>query len=191
MATDPPPIPRRPLILAPSGGPIINRLVSALMLRPEFYAAAAADVDGTGATGAIICLIALLRDSPFLYHLSQTEPAWGLALLLTALLALLRWAAVGLFALAVSRLARTRPTYRSLLRVLAYAEAPTLLIAFDPWLPPASQLLYLPDIAMNVWTFTATLIAMRAATQTSLMRAAWLAVPIYLVQRITLVLVSQ
>jgi hypothetical protein len=185
------PAPRRPLILAPNGGPIVSRLVSALTLRADFYAAATADTTGTGPAGAVICLIALVRDSPFLYQLSQTEKAWGLGLLLVTALSVIRWFVVGLVALAAARVSRSGGDYRALLRVLAYADAPTMFLALDPWLPSSSHLLYLPDIALNVWTFAATVVALRAATRASLARACALAVPVYLAQRITHLVISQ
>jgi len=234
-ADTPPP---RPLILAPSGGPIVSRLVSALTLRADFYDAVTADTAGTGPACAIVCLIALVRNAPFIYEISQTSKGWGLYVLLVALLAILRWLAVGLVAFAVLRVAvwalvgaliglavgfviavdvslvagvlvgalvgaatalsvRTvwrgaaAADLRSLLRVLAYADAPTMLLAIDPWMPPLSQRLFFPDIAMAIWIFGATTVALRAASKAPLARAAAVAVPVYFAAHLALMLISQ
>jgi Yip1 domain len=184
-AAPPPPSPR--LLSAPSGGPIVTRLGSALMLRREFFASIADDETGTSPAGAIIILIGLIRGGPFLYELIQSEPAWwGLGLVLVVLFAVARWLVVALVALGIVKLSRDASDYRRLLRVLCYADAPTMFIALGAWLPPTSELFYLPDIALHLWAFAATTTALHAATRCSFRRAAVLAVPVYLVQRITL-----
>lgn len=191
MAADAPPPPPRSLLIAPNGGPIVTRMYSALTLRSDFYAAAAVDQNGTGPAGAIIVLIGLLRAAPFLYDLNQSEPKWwGLGLVLVVLFAVARWLVVGLVAIGATWVGRRTIDYRRALRVLAYADAPTMFIALGAWLPATSELFYLPDIVMHVWAFAATLTALRAATDVSLGRAALLAIPVYVAQRLTLGLLS-
>jgi len=179
------PPPRRSF--GPAGGPIAQRLASALALRHAFYRTAADDVGGTGPLGGFVCFIALLRESGTVYGLSQVERFWGVALLVVALLALLRWLAVGAVALGVARLGRSAAPFTRLLRTLGYADAPTIFIAIAPWLTPA---LYLPaHLGLLAWAFAATWVALRAATGAAGGRAALLAVPVFLAQQFTLALI--
>jgi hypothetical protein len=179
------PPPRRPT-LAPSSGPLITRLTSALALQPDFYRAAAADVGGTGPAAAIICVIALIRDAPAIYDLSQTMRVWSIALPVIAVAALLRWLLVGAVAYGSARLGRAPASFASLLRVLAYADAPTMLLALTPWVAPAW---FLPaHIVLLAWPYAAAFIALRAACGTTTLRAALLAVPVFLTQQFGLAL---
>jgi len=187
MTADPPRPSHPPSGSAPSSGPLITRLTSALAVRLEFYRAAAGDVGGTGPAGAVICVIALVRDAPVIYALSQTMRVWSIALPFIAVAALLRWLAVAAVAFGLVRLGRVPASYASLLRVLAYADAPTMLLALTPWVAPAW---YLPaHIGLLVWPFVATLVALRAASGASPARAALLAVPVFLAQQYGLALI--
>lgn len=184
MADPAPSPPRR--AFGPGGGPITERLLRALSLRPAFYRQAADDVTGTGPAGAFVCLIALVRAAPALYDLAQIERLWAVALLLVAAAAMLRWALIGAAAQPLTRLAGRPADYRRLLRTLGYAEAPTVFLAVTPALAPAW---YLPaHVVLLAWPFAATAVALHAATGAPPARAVALAVPVFLVQQLTLAL---
>ncbi|MDX2170557.1 MAG: YIP1 family protein [Deltaproteobacteria bacterium] len=183
MAADPVSTPRP---FGPTGGPIVQRLWSALRLDGAFYRLVAADAGGTGPVGAFVCLIALLRESGVVYDLSQVERLWALALFVFALLAVVRWLVIGGAALAITRLAGAPTDYKTLLRTLGYADAPTIFVAFGAYLP--DSLLQVADITLLAWTFAATVVALRAATGATRGRGVALAVPVFIVQVATFML---
>jgi hypothetical protein len=174
------PAPTSPRPFGPTGGPIAQRLWSALRLDAEFYRLVAADTGGTGPVGAFVCLIAILRESGVIYDLSQVERLWALALPVFALLAAARWLAVGAAAFGVVRLTGGTTSYKALLRTLGYADAPTLFVVLGTWLP--TEFLQLADVILLLWTFAATVVALRAASGATTPRAIALAVPVFGVQ---------
>ena len=89
--TDPSPLHAARSAHNPSTGPLLPRLVNAILLRREFYDAVAADPRATGPAGAIVCIAAIARESVGLYQLSQDFKGWGLVLLLIVVFAMLRW----------------------------------------------------------------------------------------------------
>jgi hypothetical protein len=182
MADAPLRTPYRPF--GPTGGPIVQRFWSALRLDLHFYRGAAADGGGTGPAGAIVGIIAIVRDSPVLYAISLVSQVWAIALPIIAAAALLRWVIVAGVAFGILRLCRSAATFTSLLRVLAYADAPTMLFALTPWLEPAW---FLPaHIVLLSWSCAATLVALYAADSGPLWRAALVTVPVFLVQQMGL-----
>jgi hypothetical protein len=180
------PAPTTPRPFGPTGGPIAQRLWSALRLDTAFYRQVAADTGGTGPVGAFVCLIAILRESGVIYDLSQVERLWALALPVFALLAAARWLAIGAVALGVMRLTGSATAYKTLLRTLGYADAPTLFVVLGTWLP--TEFLQLADVTLLIWTFAATVVALRAAGAATTARAIGLAIPVFAVQVATFML---
>lgn len=174
------PVPPSPPPFGPTGGPIALRLWSALRLDLDFYRRIAADQHGTGPVGAFVCLIAMLRESGVIYDLSQVERLWALVLPVFALLALARWLLIGAVALGVMRLSGSAVSYRTLLRTLGYADAPTIFVVLGVWLP--TEFLQLADVTLLIWTFAATVVALRAATDAPTGRAVALAIPVFVAQ---------
>jgi hypothetical protein len=174
-----------PPAIGPSRGPIVGRLAAALFLRREFYEQAAADPTATGPSGAALCLIALVRESVSIYELAQVERVWGLALPVVVILALLSWLLMAAAAWLVARqVVRPPVDYRTFLRCLGFAQAPTMLIAFAYVLDPA---LYLAaHVLLIAWALAALVVAMRAATAVGTGRAVLLALPVFLVQQLLL-----
>ncbi len=174
--------PYRPF--GPTGGPIVQRFWSALRLDANFYRGAADDLHGTAPAGAIVFIIAMVRDAPLIYAISLVSQVWAIALPAIAAAALDRWVAVAAVAFGVMYLGRAATSFKTLLRVLAYADAPTMLFALTPWLEPAW---FLPaHVLLLSWSFAATLVAVHAAGRCQLWRAALMAVPIFLAQQIGL-----
>jgi hypothetical protein len=175
-----------PATVGPTRGPLLGRIGAALSLRPDFYAAAAADHTATGPAGAIVCVVAMLRESVVVYEISQVFASWGLILPILAVVAL-GWLLIGAVAWIVTRPAATAATsYRALLRCLGFAQTPTMLFAIlaaaaDPTL---YLILY---AALTAWAFAAIVVALRAATAASTARASVLAVPVFLAQFAVLV----
>ncbi len=138
----------------PTRGPLLPRLVHALLLRREFYEAVAAAPKATGPAGAIVCLVAMVRESVRIYELSQEYKAWGLFLLMVAVFAVMSGKQFG---------------YTRLLRCLGFAETPAVMTVigfllderFWPWV----------RLAVGAWLLLATIVAVRAATEVTLARA--------------------
>jgi len=158
-------------LLTPSGGPLLPRLVNAVLLRRQFYDAVASDSHATGPAGAIVCIAAIARESIGLYEVSQTFKAWGLLLLVVVVFALLRWLVYATIMYPVARaIAGVPVTYSRLLRCLGFAETPAVLSLvgflvderFFPWV----------QFGVGAWLLAATIVAVRAATQVSTPRAA-------------------
>lgn len=174
-----------PESIGPTRGPLIGRLFAALTLQREFYDRAADDETATGPAGAVLCLIALVRESVSVYELSHTERLWGLALIVVVTLALLSWLLLGGVAWLTAWLgAPRRVGYRRLLRCLAFAQAPTAMLivayALDASLFPVAHVLLL------LWAFAGITVGMRAACAVGTRRAAVLAVPPFLAQQLLL-----
>lgn len=171
-----------PASIGPTRGPLLSRIAAALSLRPEFYAAAAADRTATGPAGAIVCVTAMLRESVVIYELSQVLRVWGLVLPILAVLALTGWLLIAGVAWLLTRPGSTATTsFGSLLRCLGFAQTPTMLLATlaattDPTL---YLLLY---GGFTAWTFAAIVVALRAAASISTAHAVTLAVPVFLAQ---------
>jgi hypothetical protein len=176
-----------PATIGPTRGPLLSRIGAALALRPDFYAAAAADRTATGPAGAIVCVVAMLRESVVVYEISQIFASWGLILPILAFVALLGWLLIGAVAWIVTRPAATAATsYRALLRCLGFAQTPTML--FATLAAAADPTLYLIlYAALTAWAFAAIVVALRAATATTTARATVLAVPVFLAQFAVLV----
>ena len=162
MGSTPPP--------SPSSGPLLPRLLNALLLRRAFYDAVAVDARATGPAGAIVCLAALARESATLYELSQAFRAWGLLLLLVVVFALLRWLIYSAIVYPFARFIGTSTlAFKPLLRCLGFAEAPVVLSMFGFVLDER----FLPWVhaAIGAWLLAATIVAVRAATGTTTARA--------------------
>lgn len=171
--------------VGPTRGPLLGRLAAALFLNRDFYAAAAADRSATGPAGALLCLIALGRESVAIWELAQVHPAWGMALVVTVALALLSWLVLGGTGWLVARVgAPRRVDYPRLLRCLGFGQAPTILLPlgylFDP------SLYWLAHILLLAWTYAGVTAAMRAAADSSTPRALLLALPVFFVQQVLL-----
>jgi hypothetical protein len=168
-----------------ASGPLLPRLASAVTLRRAFYDAVAADPRATVPAGAIVCLTAMARESVGLWELSQVHPAWGLAAVSVALLALLGWAVYGAFGFVVARVLAPEPAeFRRVLRCLGFAETVTILrlIAFV-----VDERLYLPlHIALLVWSAAAIFVALRSAAPASTTRLVLMTVPTFVVQQAVL-----
>jgi hypothetical protein len=178
-----------PQTLGPTRGPLVSRLFAALTLQRAFYREAADEKGATGPAAAVLCLIALLRESVALYKLSQVERLWTLALFVVVALALLSWLLYSGVAWATARLAAPQPVaYARLLRCLAFAQAPTALLATAHALEPS---LYLAaHVILIGWAFAGMTVGLRAAAAVGTLRAAGLAVPAFLAQQLLLGLTS-
>lgn len=174
--------------IGPTRGPLLSRVFAALTLRRDFYEAAAVDVSATGPAGAIVCLVAMLRESVVLYELSQVLRVWGLMLPVLAFLALGAWLLISAVAWLVTRpFVPSPPPFRRLLRCLGFAQTPTMMLATlaavtDP------TLYLIAYAALMTWVFAGIVVALRAAADTSTGRAVALALPVFVVQFVLLVL---
>lgn len=172
-------------LVNPSHGPIVPRIVNAILLRRDFYASVAADPHATGPAGAIVCMAALARESPVIYDFAQTYSLWGIAALGVVILAMAGWFVYGAMAYGLTRLiAPGRTTFKTVLRCLAYAETVSMLrlvaLLADP-------LLYVPlHILLLIWSLLAVVVAMRAATGLAGARLWGLAVPCFVLQQAVL-----
>ena len=148
---------------SPTSGPLLARLVNAILLRRAFYEAAAADPAATGPAAAMVGLAALAREIPTLYDISETSAIWGLAAFAIFVIALLGWVAYSAVAYVIARLIAPAPVeLKRVLRCLGYAETVTVLRLLARPLDPAY---YLPlHVALIAWTLYAVFVAMRAAT---------------------------
>lgn len=156
--------------LSPSTGPLLPRLVNAILLRRAFYDEVAADPHAIGPAGAIVCLAAIARESVNLYELSQGFQAWGLLLVLIVVFALLRWLLYAAIVFPIARAIGGQALgFTRLLRCLGFAEAPTVLsvvgFALDERFLPWVQL------AVGAWLLAATIVAVRSATRATTGRA--------------------
>jgi len=173
----------RPLLT--STGPIVPRIINAILLRRDFYAAVAADPHATAPAAGIVCLTALARESVGLASLAQVHPIWGLAALAVVILALAGWVVYGVFAYAVARLLAPGPVeLRRVLRCLGFAETVTVLrlIAYlvDPsWYTPL-------HVALLAWAFAAVFVALRAAAPAPTRRLVLIAIPSFVAQQLVL-----
>lgn len=155
----------------PSSGPLLPRLISAVLLRRAFYDAVAADRRATGPAGAIVCLAAIARESVSLYQLSQGFTTWGFVLVLIVLFALARWLVYASIMFPIARaLGGPAVPYTRLLRCLGFAETPAVLSLIG--LLGDEQLLPWIQFGVGVWLLAATIVAVRSATGTSTGRAA-------------------
>jgi hypothetical protein len=170
---------------APASGPILTRVANAILLRRSFYEAIAADPRTTGPAAGIVCLLALVRESPGMWPVIEGHPAWGLIVVAVIVLALLGWLVYGFFAYALARLIAPAPTdYRRVLRCLGFAEAVTILRLLAFLVHPS---LYLPlHLALLGWGFAAVLVAMRAAAPGSTARVVAIALPTFVIQQAVL-----
>lgn len=171
--------------IGPTRGPVVSRLAAALFLQRQFYEQAAAETTATGPAGAVLCLVALARESVTIYELAQVERVWGLAIPVVVIIALLSWLLMGATAWLVARpFVRPPVDFRRFLRCLGFAQTPTMLIAFAYALDPA---LYLPaHVILIAWALAGIVVAMRAATAASTGRAILLALPVFVVQQLLL-----
>lgn len=153
-----------------SSGPLLPRLLHAILLRPGFYQAVAADPRATGPAGALVCMAAVARESVGLYEVSQVYHAWGLLLLLIVLFALVRWVVYAAVIYPIARvLAGSGLGYTRLLRCLGFAEAPAILLALGPML--GDDLQPWLTFAVGAWLLAATIVAVGAATGAARSRA--------------------
>lgn len=171
-----------PLTIGPTRGPLLSRLAAALTLRRDFYRAAAEDRTATGPAGAIVSLVALLRESVLIWELSQVERLWGLILPVLVIVALVAWLLLGGVAWVLTRPGLAAPPdLRRLLRCLGFAQTPTALLATlaafsDP-------IAYLIGYALvMLWTLAGLVVALQAATDLPLGAALLRAVPLLAVQ---------
>jgi hypothetical protein len=168
-----------------ASGPVLVRLFNAVTLRSEFYRAVASDHTATGPAAATVCLVSLLRQSVILGNTSDVQRVWGLAVLVTVLLALLGWLAYGLFGYALARLlCSSAVSLGAVLRGLGYAETVTVTRLIAYLVEPAWYVVL--HVILLVWSFAAVWIAMRAATGSAGARLAALAVPTFIVQHAVL-----
>jgi hypothetical protein len=162
--------PARPAI-NPSSGPLIPRLLNALLLRRAFYDAVAADPRATGPAGAMVCIAAIARESVGLYQLSQASKAWGVILVVVVLFAVVRWIVYASIMYPIARLLGTPAIeYRRLLRCLGFAETPAILsvLGFAAGEPFAGWV----QFVVGAWLLAATIVAVRSAARVSTGRAA-------------------
>ncbi|HSP99571.1 MAG TPA: YIP1 family protein [Candidatus Dormibacteraeota bacterium] len=173
--------PSQPPPIGPTSGPIVARIAAALFLRRDFYARAAADPRATGPAGAIVCLVALARESVVIYEVSQVSRVWGVIVPILVLLALIAWLLIGTVAWVVTRPLRTPPDFRRLLRCLGFAQTPTMMLATlasvsDP------TLYLIAYAALMLWALVGVAVALRAAAETTTGWAVLLALPVFIVQ---------
>lgn len=174
-----------PATIGPSSGPLLGRLFAALFLNRRFYEAAAADTAATGPAGALLCVIALVRQSVTIWEIAQVHAVWTIALLVIVALALVSWLVLGGAAWLIALVgAPQRVAYTRLLRTLGFGQAPTILLPlaylFDP------SLYWLAHVILLTWTFAGLFVALRAAAGTGPVRTVLLAVPVFLVQQVLL-----
>jgi hypothetical protein len=157
--------------VSPSSGPLVPRLINALLLRRAFYDAVAADSHATGPAGAMVCIAAIARESVGLYQLSQSSKAWGFILVLIVVFAVVRWLVYASIMYPIARLLGAPGTeYRRLLRCLGFAETPALVsvLGFAAGEPFAAWV----QFAVGAWLLAATIVAVRSAVRVSTARAA-------------------
>jgi len=153
----------------PTCGPLLPRLMHALLLRRDFCDSVAAAPKATGPAAAIVCLAAITRESVGIYEISQEYKGWGLLLLLVAVFALVRWAVYATVMYPIARaVSGKRFGYTRLLRCLGFAETPAVMTVFGflderlwPWV----------SFAVGAWLLVATIVAVRAAADVTLTRA--------------------
>lgn len=174
-----------PSSFSPSGGPLVPRLANAILLRQQFYAALAADSHATGPAAGVVCLVALARESVGLWSVSEVHPAWGLAAISIAIVALAGWVLYSAFSYALARLLAPGPVkFSRLLRCLGFAETVTMLrlVAFlvdKRWFAPL-------HLALLTWGCAAVFVAVRAATPASRPRLLAIALPTFIAQQAVL-----
>ncbi len=174
-----------PSSFSPSAGPLVPRLAKAILLRQQFYAAIAADSHATGPAAGVVCLTALVRESIGLWSVSEAHPAWGLATIAIAVVALAGWVLYGAFSYALARLLAPGPVeFSRLLRCLGFAETVTMLrlVAYL-----VDQRWFLPlHLALLAWGCAAVFVAVRAATPASHARLVAIALPTFVAQQAVL-----
>ena len=151
-----------------STGPFISRLLSALLLRRELYESVAADPAALRPAIAVVCVSAVVQHSLFQSPLLEDLGSW--ALLVVLLVALVRWLVYAAIFYPFAKLftRQERPLPR-LLRCLGFAEAPAIM--------RASLFLVGPEaypwirVAVALWLFAASIVAVRAALSVTLPRA--------------------
>jgi len=159
--------PPRPTI-SPSSGPLVPRLVNALLLRRSFYDDVAADPHATGPACAVFCIAAIARESASLYQLSQESKAWGAILALIVVFAVVRWLVYASVMYLIARLLDAPTEYRRLLRCLGFAETPAVLAV----LGFVDERLYQwVQFGVGAWLLAATIVAVRSAARVGTGRA--------------------
>jgi len=152
-----------PRPISPSGGPLLPRLLNAVLLRRSFYDAVAADTRATGPAGAVVCLAAIARESVALYQLSEASQGWGLILALIVVFAILRWLLYASVMYPIARGLSSQPVeFKRLLRCLGFAETPAV-ISLVGFLVDDSLFPYV-QFGVGVWLLLATIVAVRSAT---------------------------
>ncbi len=148
----------------PSRGPILPRVLRAIALRRDFYAAVADDESAWRPAVAVVCLAALARDSVTLSDLDLLLVVWlsTWSLLPIMLVAILRWLTCTGVVYPIARLlARQSIEYRRLLRCLGFAQAPALLTLLA-FLVDATLVRWVPMFVL-VWTLASSTVAVGAA----------------------------
>lgn len=171
--------------LNPSTGPLVPRIINAILLRREFYDAVAADPRATAPAGAVVCLAALARESVGLWSVSQVHAAWGLAAVAVVIVALAGWLLYGGASYAAARLFAPAPVeFKRLLRCLGFAETVTMLrlVAF---LVDERFFLAL-HLVLLAWSCAAVFVAVRAATRAAPARLLAIALPSFVAQQAVL-----
>jgi hypothetical protein len=170
--SDPSPTSPPRTTLNPSTGPIIPRLINAILLRRDFYDAVANDARATGPAAAIVCIVELLSKSVIIHQLSQEFKAWGLLLIFFAILGLVRWLIYATFMYPIARLIIGQPIgYKRLLRCLGFAETPSVLLLLG-YLVADVRYHTAVQVVVTVWLLLSTIVAVRSATGASTERAA-------------------
>lgn len=151
----------------PLTGPFINRILSALLLRRDFYDHVAADRTAGPQAAAVVCLAAISQTPALI----EAFGAWGIVVIM--LIGLMRWYAFTALVYPIGRLiAWKRIGFRRLLRCLGFAEAPALLSAFrfvaGEALPEWFRML------LWFWLLATNVVAVRAALEISTGRALWI-----------------
>lgn len=178
LHASPPPI-------GPTSGPLVARLAAALFLRRDFYQRAADDPGATGPAGAIVCLVALARESVVIYEISRVWRAWGLIVPILVLFALIAWLLIGAVAWVLTRPLQSPPPYRRLLRCLGFAQTPTMMLATLASVSDA-RIYLVAYAALMLWALAGVAVALQVAANTTRGRAALLAVPVFLVEFVLL-----
>jgi hypothetical protein len=149
--------------ITPSSGPLLPRLLNAVLLRRSFYDAVAADTRATGPAGAVVCLAAIARESVALYQLSQASQGWGLILALIVVFAVVRWLLYATVMYPIARALSHQPVeFKRLLRCLGFAETPAV-VSLVGFLVDDSLFPYV-QFGVGVWLLLATIVAVRSAT---------------------------
>jgi hypothetical protein len=162
--------PARPAI-NPSRGPLVPRLLNALLLRRAFYDAVAADPQATGPAGAMVCIAAIARESVSLYQLSQGFRAWGVILVVVVVFAVIRWIVYASIMFPIARLLGAPAIeYRRLLRCLGFAETPAILSVLG--FAAGEPFIGWVQFAVGAWLLAATIVAVRSAARVTTARAA-------------------